>query len=167
MGFFTAVTTNGTILKSITPNRIHISYDTLHPTWNNEKLIQEAIDHYAGLGCKIGINHIITSLENLEYIENTFENIDNILLIREKPESSFRQWDEIPYQRNYWVEGCREGSVCEQGILSFHYNYDNQVSICSNYKQSIPYISLPETWQKIKQFPCELRDKNKEMKEFF
>ncbi|HDZ17439.1 hypothetical protein LCGC14_0957970 [marine sediment metagenome] len=160
MGFFIAVTTNGTVLKSITPDRIHISYDELHPTWKNEKLIQNAINYYSKLRCKIGINHIVTNLKNIEYIETTFEKVDNILLIREKPKSSFTQWDSIPYQQNYWIEGCREGSICEQGVLSFHYNYNNEASICSNFKESIPYTSLPDIWHKLKQFKCKLRDNN-------
>ena len=164
MGFFIAITTNATILKSITPNRIHISYDEIHPTWRNEELIQNAINYYSKLGCKIGINHIVSSLENIEYIETTFENVDNILLIREKPKSSFTQWDSIPYRKNYWVEGCREGSICEQGFLSFHYNYNHRASICSNYTQSIPYTSLPDTWHRLKQFKCSLRDENQKMR---
>ena len=82
-----AVTTNGTFLKPMKPNRVHISYDELHPTWKNEDLIHKAIKYYKKHGSKVGINHIVTNLENIEYIYNTFENIDNLLLIREKPES--------------------------------------------------------------------------------
>ena len=158
MGFFIAVTTNGTILKPINPHRVHISYDELHPTWHNEKLIQKAIDYYKNLGCKIGINHVVSSLENIEYIEKTFENVDNILLIREKPVSSFTQWDAIPYRKNYWIEGCIEGSVCEQGILSFHVDYNLESSICSNFSTKIKYTTLDDTWSKLQKFECEIRD---------
>lgn len=161
MGFFIAVTTNGTLLKPIHPNRIHISYDELHPTWKNESLLQKAIDYYHELGCTIGINHIVTSLENIEYIEETFENFANLLLIRQKPESQFTQWHSIPYRKNYWIEGCMEGSVCEQGVLSFHLNYDMRASICSNLKRTIPYTNLEEIWAKLKEFDCVIRDYNK------
>ena len=160
MGFFIAVTTNGTVLKPISPHRVHISYDEIHPTWKNEKLIQTAINYYHNLGCVVGINHIVTSLENIDYIENTFDNFTNLLLIRQKPESSFTQWSSIPYRKNYWIEGCMEGSVCEQGILSFHLNYDMQASICSNLKKKIPYTNLEETWMHLKEFGCEIRDFN-------
>ncbi|KKM18835.1 hypothetical protein LCGC14_1661720 [marine sediment metagenome] len=160
MGFFIAVTTNGTILKSLKSHRVHISYDKLHPTWRNEKLIQKAIDHYKGLGCKVGINHIVSDLETIEYVENIFENVDNLLLIREKPESNFGDWYKIPRRKNYWIEGCIEGSVCEQGILSFHLNYNMGASICSNLKNSIPYSTLPEIWEKLKGVKCEIRDSN-------
>ena len=161
MGLFIAVTTNGTVLRPITPNRVHISYDELHPTWKDETLIQKAINHYYKLGCVIGINHIVTNLENIEYIDTAFENFTNLLLIRQKPESQFSQWDLIPYRKHYWIEGCMEGSVCEQGILSFHLNYDMQASICSNLKKTIPYTNLQETWAHLKKFKCELRDSNK------
>lgn len=158
MGFFIAVTTNGTVLKKITPNRVHISYDEMHPTWKNERLIQNAIDHYHALGCVVGINHIVTSLDNIEYIENTFVNFSNLLLIRQKPESTFDQWSSIPYRKKYWIEGCMEGSICEQGILSFHLNYDMQASICSNMKKKILYTNMEETWARLKRFECEIRD---------
>ena len=161
IGFFIAVTTNGTILRPITPHRVHISYDELHPTWKNETLIQKAINYYYDLGCTVGINHIVSSLKNIEYIENTFENFANLLLIRQKPESTFTQWDSIPYQKHYWIEGCMKGSICEQGILSFHVNYDMRASICSNLKSKIPYTNLHETWTQLKTFKCEKRDSNK------
>ncbi|KKM06691.1 hypothetical protein LCGC14_1741440 [marine sediment metagenome] len=159
MGFHVSVTSNGTQIKEIKPDRVHISYDTLHPTWKTkESEIQEAINYYSKLGCKIGINHIVSNLENIEYIEGTFKNVDNILLIREKPISSFTQWDSIPHRDNYWVEGCIEGSVCEQGILSFHVDYESNASICSNLKKTIKYTTLEETWNKLKKFNCDIRD---------
>lgn len=158
LGYFMAVTTNGTILKNIKPNRVHISYDEIHPTWKNEGLIQKAIKYYKKRNCKIGINHIVTSLDNIEYIENTFKDIDNILLIREKPESNFKDWDKIPYHKIYWIEGCMENSHCEQGILSFHIDYALNTSICSNLPNKIPYLGLENTWCKLKQFKCKIRD---------
>ncbi|KKN09081.1 hypothetical protein LCGC14_1050240 [marine sediment metagenome] len=108
----------------------------------------------------MGINHIVSDLETIEYVENKFENVDNLLLIREKPESNFVDWYNIPRRKNYWIEGCIEGSVCEQGVLSFHLNYNMEASICSNLKKSIFYTSLPETWKKLKEFKCDIRDFN-------
>jgi len=160
LNFFIAVTTNGTILKPIKPNRVHISYDKLHPTWHNERLIKKAIEYYKNLGSKVGINHIVSDLKTIEYVEDNFENVDNLLLIREKPESSFMDWYKIPRRKNYWIEGCIEGSLCEQGVLNFHLNYNLEASICSNLKKSIPYTTLPEVWEKLKKFKCELRDSN-------
>jgi organic radical activating enzyme len=157
LGFFVAVTTNGTVLKQVKPDRVHISYDEIHPTWGNDLLIQKAADYYTGLGCKVGINHVMTKMENLEHL-NTFKNIENILLIREKPDSKFSEWKKIPRQRNYWIEGCIEGSRCEQGILSFHVNYDLNASICSNLEKKIKYTTLEETWKELKDFSCSIRD---------
>ena len=164
IGFFLAVTTNGTILKPITPNRVHISYDELHPTWKNEIIIQRAINYYYNLGCAIGINHIVTNLENIDYIDTTFENVSNLLLIRQKPESQFTQWSSIPYRKNYWIEWCMENSVCEQGILSLHLNYDMQTSICSNLNKKLKYTNLQGIWAQLKKFKCEIRDSKKNIK---
>lgn len=120
--------------------------------------LQIAIDFYKKQNCKVGINHIVTNLKNIEYIQNNFENFDNFLLIREKPFSQFKDWDKIPYLNNYWIEGCIEGSYYEQGILSFHIDYELKASICSNLKKKIQYINLIETWNKLKLFNCEIRD---------
>ena len=158
MGYFISVTTNGTILKPIKANRVHISYDELHSTWKNERFLQNAIDFYKKQNCKVGINHIVTNIKNIEYIQNTFENFDNFLLIREKPVSQFKDWEKISYLKNYWIEGCIEGSYCEQGILSFHIDYELNASICSNFKEKIHYTNLIETWSKLKIFNCEIRD---------
>lgn len=164
MGFFMAVTSNGTILKSIKPNRVHISYDEIHPTWKNKDLVQKAINFYKKQGCKVGINHVVTHMENIQYIEKTIKNFDNLLLIREKPTTKFNDWNKIPLNPNYWMEGCMEGSLCEQGILSFHVDYELNASICSNYKSTILYTTLPETWSKLKRFKCKIRDCYNNMK---
>ena len=160
MGYYMAVTTNGTVLKPIRPDRIHISYDGIHPTWKNENLIQKAVNHYKSLGCKVGINHIVRSLEGIDYVTNAFENVDNVLLIREKPYSNFTQWNDIKRLQKYWIEGCIEGSRCEQGILSFHVDYNMNASICSNFEKKVKYSTLENTWKKLKEFKCEIRDSN-------
>ena len=54
-----------------------------------------------------------------------------------------------------------QNSVCEQGVLSFHLNYNMEASICSNLKNSIPYTTLPEVWESLKKFNCEIRDSKK------
>ena len=97
----------------------------------------------------------------IEYVENAFENVDNLLFIREKLESSFADWYNIPRRKNYWIEGCIEGSVCEQEVLSFHLNYNLEASICSSLKSTIPYTTLPEIWERLKEVKCEIRDSTK------
>ena len=64
----------------------------------------------------------------------------------------------MPAGKNYWIEGCMEGSVCEQGVLSFHLNYDMKASICSNLKRKIPYSNMENTWELLKEFKCDIRD---------
>jgi len=126
-------------------------------------LIEKAIIYYKVLGCKVGINHIVSSIENIEYIDSLFGDVDNILLIREKPETDFNDWDKISYGQNFWIEGCRKESHCEQGILSFHIDYNNYASICSNLEKKIPYSTLEATWRELKQFRCDIRDSQSSM----
>lgn len=158
MGYYIAITTNGTILKPIAPDRIHISYDEIHPTWKNELQIHKAINFYKERGCKVGINHIVSNLNNIDYIVRTFPEMDNLLLIREKPSSQFNEWEKVKPNKKFWIEGCIKGSICEQGKLSFHVNYDLMASICSNFKKKVKYTNLTETWNKIKKFKCIIRD---------
>ncbi len=158
LGFFMAITTNGTLLKPIHPDRLHISYDEIHSTWKNEELIHTAINYYKKMGCKVGMNHVLTYFKNIDYIMQNFPEIDNLLLIREKPKSKFTEWHRIKPNRKFWIEGCIKGSKCEQGILSFHVNYDLMASICSNFYDKIRYTTLSETWEKIKQYKCKIRD---------
>ncbi len=39
-------------------------------------------------------------------------------------------------------------------------NYNLEASIYSNLKTMIPYTTLPEIWEKLKRFNCEIRDSN-------
>lgn len=157
-GFHVAVTTNGTLLKPIFPHRVHISYDMLHPTWGDVSLIKKAIRHYKKLGCKVGINHVVSNLESIQYVDDLFPEIDNLLLIREKPTSNFLDWNEIPRKRKYWIEGCLENGLCEQGVLSFHLGPRLEASICSNIKNTIPYTTLDETWAKLIKVKCPVKE---------
>lgn len=158
LGFHMAVTTNGTKLLPINPHRVHISYDEIHPTWKKESLIRKAIIYYKGLGCKVGINHVVSNLDYIKYIDDTFPEIDNLLLIREKPISSFTDWELIPRKTKYWIEGCIEHSHCEQGILSFYLGPSLEASICSNIKQRIKYSTLNHTWKHLVKVKCPIRD---------
>ncbi len=157
-GFHMAVTTNGTHLLPINAHRIHISYDKIHPTWKDESLIRRAIHFYKGLGSKVGINHIVSSLDSIRYIDFAFPEIDTLLLIREKPVSKFNDWESIPRKRKYWIEGCIEHGHCEQGILSFHLGPTLETSICSNIKETIKYTSLEKTWKELIKVKCPIRD---------
>lgn len=154
--FFVAITTNGTVLKNINPHRIHISYDEIHPTWGNIELIQSAIDHYHDLGCKVGINHVVTNIYNLEHLRQ-LKNVENVVLLREKPNGTFQNWQDIPNLHSYWLDACISGVRCEQGIMSFHLDYDLNASICSNHEKKVKYTSLDETWRQLKLIKCPLK----------
>lgn len=98
--------------------------------------------------------------ESICEIDKIFHDLDNILLIGEKPETTFDQWDQIERKSHYWLDACRKGLKCEQGTLSFHLNYDMQASICSNFKERIIYTNLMDTWALLKNFKCAIRNYN-------
>jgi len=153
MGFYIAITTNGTVLKDIHPDRLHISYDEIHPT--SRKAVERAIQHYKGRAGKIGINHVVRSVEGVSELEEF--NVDTITLLLEKPESRFNNWEKLSqmkFSKQVWYDACLSklfSSVkCWQGVTSMSINPSLEASICSNIKHTVPYTSLTETWRKIK-----------------
>jgi len=153
MDFYMAITTNGTVLKDIHPDRLHISYDEIHPT--SREAVERAIQHYKGRARKIGINHVVRSLEGVLELEEF--NIDTITLLLEKPVSRLDRWEELfqlEFSKQVWYDACLSklfSSVkCRQGLTSMSINPSLEASICSNVKHAVPYTSLTETWRKIK-----------------
>jgi len=153
MGFYIAITTNGTVLKDIHPDRLHISYDEIHPT--SRKAVERAIQHYKGRAGKIGINHVVRSVEGVSELEEF--NVDTITLLLEKPESRFNNWEKLSqmkFSKQVWYDACLSklfSSVkCWQGVTSMSINPSLEASICSNIKHAVPYTRLTETWRKIK-----------------
>ena len=65
-GFKVAMTTNGLNLVKANYDRVHISYDTMHPI-SKQQLIRAA-KFYKELGAKVGINHVITGEESLRNV---------------------------------------------------------------------------------------------------
>jgi len=162
LGFFMSITTNGTIRKNVRPNRLHISFDRLHPTFNNIKLVQDTINFYRNkVGVdKIGINHVVSSLEDLERVKG-LKNIDNIVLLKEKPVDNFKDWYKIKSINKYWLDACLCNVLkfvrCNQGITSMHIDYNLEASICSNYPEKIKYTNIVDTFKKIRKMKCNIR----------
>jgi len=153
MGFYVAVTTNGTVLKDIRPDRLHISYDELHHT--GRETVEKAIQYYRRRADEIGINHVVRSVEGVVELENL--NVDTIVLLVEKPVWRFKDWKiifELKFSKQVWFDACLSKLFtevkCRQGVTSMSINPLLKASICSNIKHSVPYTSLTETWRKIK-----------------
>jgi len=153
MGFYVAVTTNGTILKDIRPDRLHISYDEIHPV--SREVVERAIRYYRGRVEKIGINHIVRSVEAVSKLEEL--DVDTITLLLEKPESRFNGWEKIfkmRFSKQVWFDACLSRFFshikCRQGVTSMSINPSLEASICSNIRHKIPYTSLMETWERVR-----------------
>jgi organic radical activating enzyme len=153
MGFYVAVTTNGTILKDICTDRLHISYDEIHPV--SREIVERAIRYYRGRVGKIGINHIVRDVEAVKKLEEF--DVDTITLLLEKPESRFDDWKEIfkmRFSKQVWFDACLSRFFsqvrCRQGVTSVSINPSLEASICSNIRHKIPYTSLMETWEKVR-----------------
>ena len=162
LNFFISITTNGTILKKIRPDRINISYDELHPTFHSFELIQNSIDFYNKIGVKkIGINHIVTSLDSL-HLTLKFKHIDHITLLKEKPSDNFKLWTKIPNLHLFWLDSCLCDTfnfiTCHQGTISFYIDCHLNASICSNHKSKLKYTNFKDTTRKINKIKCKIRD---------
>jgi len=156
LGFYMAVTTNGTILKDIRPNRLHVSFDEVHPTSVED--VETAIRYYRPRVGKIGINHIVRSVEGVMQLERF--DVDTITLLKEKPISKFKEWHRIfkVGRSRFWYDACLSREFgwikCRQGVTSMSINPSLEASVCSNLNKWFPYTSLKETWEKVRGFRC-------------
>ena len=153
MGFYMAVTTNGTILKDIRPDRLHISYDEIHPV--DRESVERAIRYYKRRAGKIGINHIVRNVQGVKEIEKF--SVDTITLLLEKPVSKFHDWKRIfrmSFSKQVWFDACLSRFFshirCRQGATSISINPSLEASACSNLDLKVPYTNLPETWRRVR-----------------
>jgi len=126
LGFYVAITTNGTILKEVEADRIHISYDAIHPTTKHQ--VEWAIGWYADFGIpKIGLNHVLTSIQSFKKCLSLLPQIDTITLLLEKPVSRFHSFDKVmeiikDNPDKFWLGACLAQKLglrrCMQGITS-------------------------------------------------
>lgn len=154
LGFYVAVTTNGTIKKRIYADRIHISHDRIHPTTQTQ--VKEALNYYRRFAT-VGINHIVTDRETVREVSKL--KADKITLLMEKPHSRFKGWREllqhIGVSHKFWIDACITKKLgirknCNQGVTSMSIHPNLTASKCSNIKASVNYTTLKETWRKVK-----------------
>jgi len=89
-GFKVSMTTNGLNLVKANYDRVHISFDTMHPI-SRQQLIKAA-NFYKQLGAKVGINHVLTSEESLRNVYRICSAnqhlFDSLLVMLLKPNHS-------------------------------------------------------------------------------
>jgi len=165
MGFYFAVTTNGTILPQLEtlPDRIHVSYDRIHPTTRRE--VEEALNHFRNLGVRnIGINHVVTDLEAVREVLSI--PCSEVTLLLEKPNPRFRTWDRLveiikKNSKQIWLDACLAKLLtmlghldlkqpCRQGIYSMSLNSNLEASKCSNVEQKVRYTTIEDAWRNVR-----------------
>jgi len=160
LGFHLSITTNGTVLRKVTADRIHISYDALHGTRAHE--IQFRINEYKSFIPKVGINHVVTSWDWFGKMLGL--KADTYTLLLEKPiqMKNWSVWKKIlkVIGRNpkFWVDACIAQKLglrkCMQGITSMSLNHRLEASRCSNVTLNkarvVRYTTLKQTWSEIR-----------------
>lgn len=167
-GVKTTVTTNGTILLDVAPDRLHVSHDRMHQT--SEEQVQKALAHYSALGAEVGLNVIaddISFLEGLDWCQAV-----TLLLPKPMRPFPFRHWADVwqwARTRAAWLDAClavllkeygflRASFPCKQGRSSLSLKANGTVNICSNVPASVGFTGLLEAWDKVRlrtwQFDC-------------
>lgn len=137
-----SITTNGTIIRPIEANYIHISYDKMH---NNEKTIKKACRFYSKIS-ELGINHILTTNKDLDKAIKLCkeENIKNLLLVILKKENKWIEPDlKYVFKKvienediRFMFDSCLYCYIykkkCKQGINSICITSDFRIKKCSN-----------------------------------
>lgn len=158
LGFYLAITSNGTILrKDIECDRIHFSFDKIHPV--DFRTILKAIQFYRKKIKKIGINHVLTDKESLEKALSM--PVECLTLLLEKPVSRFTEWQRLSElysfslnskKKKVWFDACLmkywKGVECKQGKLSMSIDAELGCSRCSNVKKKITsnLSNLRDVW---------------------
>ncbi|MCW4008522.1 MAG: radical SAM protein [Candidatus Bathyarchaeota archaeon] len=159
-GFYVSVTTNGTILKNIYADRVHVSFDEIHQTTFNEA--QRAIKYYSRK-MQVGINHIVTDMRHLQ--EALKLPAPTIVLLMEKPRATFTDWKQAfklaqKKHKRLWIDACLACKLgiakCRQGVTSMSINQQGKASKCSNIKTKFEYSTLEETFKQVKTQECPL-----------
>lgn len=164
-----AVTTNGTVLLDMLPERVHISHDCMHAgrlSWETrEEEVTKAINYYRERGLEVGLNSIVDDAYKIS--ETLLHRIDNITLILRKPIVLAAGWEEriretiarcSKYTR-VLGDSCLTavlGSGCGQGRISMSINQRGCPSVCSNIESKLwpvhpcPPGKLLSAWKLVK-----------------
>ena len=153
-GFYVAVTTNGTVLKRICADRLHVSYDSIHDTSFEQAC--KAINFFKAFVPNVGVNHIVTDISSLK--EALKLNASTVTLLMEKPSTKFDAWQEafrLVGRKRLWIDACLAQKLglrsCRQGATSMSVDQKLMASKCSNIREKVAYTTLTETWKRVKE----------------
>jgi len=156
-GFYVAVTTNGTILKQVRADRVHVSYDSVHGT--SFEQARRAVEFFKAFVPSVGVNHVATDVNSFKQALKL--GASTVTVLMEKPSTEFTAWKEVFALAGgrLWVDACLAQRLglrkCRQGTTSMCVDQRLMASKCSNIREKVPYTTLTETWGKIrKQEQC-------------
>jgi len=143
LGFHVSITSNGTMLKELEVDELHLSADELHG-FSSERLfcLKRAIEFYRKRGISIGINHVFESVANLEWWMERFPEVDSWLVILKKPiilsddflKECCRLWEFFwrKKEKHFMVDSCFyrlfHGRQCMMGRWSLYIGVDGKAS---------------------------------------
>jgi organic radical activating enzyme len=151
-GFYVAVTTNGTVLKRVYADRVHVSYDGIHET--SFEQARRALKYFKTFVPSVGVNHVATDISLFKQALKL--DASTVTVLMEKPSSQFKAWSEVFALAGgrVWVDAClaqRLGlRMCRQGATSMCVDQRLMASKCSNIREKVPYTTLTETWGKVR-----------------
>jgi len=152
-GFYIAVTTNGTVLKRIYADRVHVSYDGIHET--SFEQARRALKYFKTFVPSVGVNHVVTDISMFKQALKL--DAPTVTVLMEKPSSGFTAWSEVfalAGGRRLWVDACLAQRLglrkCRQGVTSMCVDQRLMASKCSNIREKVPYTTLTETWRRVR-----------------
>ena len=163
-GKIVSVTINGTICKPIDGvSKYAVSFDPIHEeTWRNPEKVIANVKVYSEIA-DVWLNHILTSLRDLERVLNIFcDYISTVTLLALKPIKSISRglWFEAidlvkQYGLRVAIDACAAELLkigkCRQGIISMSIEADGTCALCSNQRENrIPYEGIEQSWRKIR-----------------
>jgi MoaA/NifB/PqqE/SkfB family radical SAM enzyme len=171
-GMNVAVTTNGINCRPINADVVHISYDQRHiEQWpedaaaNQVDTMLEIIDYYQELGCKVGINTVLSSVPGVE--DKVLKAADSITFVLDKPWDPWPEWKkEFRQQYNRCSEFTRVSADsciaqlmwgrCAQGRTSMAVDQHGRYSACSNCGKKYEASGLQVGWDLVRAKGAEL-----------
>jgi len=146
LGFHVGITTNGTVLYPYWADVVHISADDMHHPDRERglRLVQRAADYYSRVVGEVGINHVFSSMQELEWWSERLPYPFLVILKKPfKPTKTYikelrklKEFLESNESREFMVDSCLYELLgfgyCTQGKTSLCVYPNLMVSKCSN-----------------------------------
>ena len=164
LGLRIAVTTNGTLLRQdVHADRVHASCDAMHGVpWRQ---VWQVLRHCKSQGAAVGVNHIVTTTEDLQALERIAPLVDTVTLLLRKPPEPHKLPDDAlmgfieKYRAQVWLDPCLgrvlgakgllRAQQCRQGVTSMYIDVQKRAARCSNVEKRLPYGGLIAAWERL------------------